>query len=174
MSCEPDHEHAADQQRIVVHNQGVRDRQPAQCGPRQALTQRVPARAIPTRQMHNRFSPRLLEPATHIELALNKTRGQRAQRQPTPAGTGIPARSPSAPEARQGWAALVKQVYAADPICCPNLELTSAFRGWWATATSPERPRRHLAGDNSASFRLEWLHLVRHTPATSKKQRPIS
>ena len=50
----------------------------------------------------------------------NKTRGQRAQRQPTPAGTGIPARSPSAREARQGWAALIKQVYAADPICCPK------------------------------------------------------
>ena len=27
----------------------------------------------------------------------NKTRDQRAQRQPTPGGTGIPARSPSAP-----------------------------------------------------------------------------
>ena len=50
----------------------------------------------------------------------NKTRGQRAQRQPTPAGTGIPARSPMAREARQGWAALIKQVYAADPICCPK------------------------------------------------------
>jgi hypothetical protein len=23
-------------------------------------------------------------------------------------------------EARQGWAALIKQVYAADPICCPK------------------------------------------------------
>ena len=31
-----------------------------------------------------------------------------------------------------------------------------------------------IAGDNSASFRLEWLHLVRHTPATSKKQMPIN
>jgi hypothetical protein len=50
----------------------------------------------------------------------NKTRGQRAQRQPTPAGTGIPARSPMAREARQGWATLIKQVYAADPICCPK------------------------------------------------------
>jgi len=38
----------------------------------------------------------------------NKNRGQRAQRQPTPAGTGIPARSPTAREARQGWAALEK------------------------------------------------------------------
>jgi len=50
----------------------------------------------------------------------NKTRGQRAQRQPTPGGTGIPARSPSAREARKGWAALIKQVYASDPIRCPQ------------------------------------------------------
>ena len=51
----------------------------------------------------------------------NKTRGQRAQRQPpAAAGTGIPARSPTAREARQGWAALIKQVYEADPLCCPR------------------------------------------------------
>ncbi len=51
----------------------------------------------------------------------NKTRGQRAQRQrPAAAGTGIPARSPSAREARKGWAALLKQVYEADPLCCPR------------------------------------------------------
>ena len=50
----------------------------------------------------------------------NKTRGQRAQRQPAAAGTGIPARSPSAREARKGWAALIKQVYEADPLCCPK------------------------------------------------------
>jgi len=50
----------------------------------------------------------------------NKTRDQRAQRQPTPGGTGIPARSPSAREARKGWAALIKQVYASDPIRCPQ------------------------------------------------------
>ena len=50
----------------------------------------------------------------------NKTRGQRAQRQPVAAGTGIPARSPTARQARKGWAALIKQVYASDPICCPK------------------------------------------------------
>jgi hypothetical protein len=51
----------------------------------------------------------------------NKTRGQRAQRQPSAgAGAGIPARSPTAREARQGWAALIKQVYEADPLACPK------------------------------------------------------
>jgi hypothetical protein len=56
----------------------------------------------------------------------NKTRGQRAQRQPTPAGTGIPARSrsPSAREARKGWAALIKQVYELDPLTCPKCGTT--------------------------------------------------
>jgi len=50
----------------------------------------------------------------------NKTRGQRAQRQPTPGGTGIPARSPSAREARKRWAALIKQAYETDPLSCPK------------------------------------------------------
>ena len=54
----------------------------------------------------------------------NKTRGQRAQRQLSAgAGTGIPARSPTARDARKGWAALIKlikQVYEADPLCCPK------------------------------------------------------
>jgi hypothetical protein len=51
----------------------------------------------------------------------NKTRGQRAQRRPAgAAATGIPARSPSAREARKGWAALLQQVYEADPLCCPR------------------------------------------------------
>jgi len=50
-----------------------------------------------------------------------KTRGQRAQRQAlASAGAGIPACSPTAREARKGWAALVKQVYEADPLCCPR------------------------------------------------------
>jgi len=54
----------------------------------------------------------------------NKTRGHRAQRQPTPAGTGIPARSPTALEARKGWAALIKQVYESDPLTCPKCGTT--------------------------------------------------
>jgi len=59
----------------------------------------------------------------------NKTRGQRAQREPSAgAGTGIPARSPTAPEARKGWAALIKQVYEADPLGCP---LCPADRPCW-------------------------------------------
>jgi len=47
----------------------------------------------------------------------NKSRGQRAQRQPP---ASAPARSPTAREARKGWAALIKQVYEADPLCCPK------------------------------------------------------
>ena len=63
------------------------------------------------------------DPGTHLVRYYgwysNKTRGQRAQRQPSAgAGTGIPARSPTAREARKGWAALIKQVYEADPIRC--------------------------------------------------------
>jgi len=51
----------------------------------------------------------------------NKTRGQRAKRQPA-AGTAT-ARAPTAREARKGWAALIKQVYEADPLCCPKCGL---------------------------------------------------
>jgi hypothetical protein len=40
--------------------------------------------------------------------------------------------------------------------------------------TSPRRTAKHLPGDNSAPVRVEWPHLVRHTPAMSKKQDPIS
>jgi hypothetical protein len=47
----------------------------------------------------------------------NKTRGQRAKRQPSAAAA---VRSPTAREARKGWAALIKQVYEADPLCCPK------------------------------------------------------
>jgi len=39
--------------------------------------------------------------------------------------------------------------------------------------TSPQRPTRHLAADNSAAFRLEWPPRARHTPAASKKQMPM-
>jgi len=49
----------------------------------------------------------------------NKTRGQRAQRQPAAAGSAT-ARSPTAREARKGWAALIKQVYETNPLCCPK------------------------------------------------------
>ena len=49
----------------------------------------------------------------------HKTRGQRTQRETSAgAGTGIAARSPTAREARKGWATLIKQVYgfgAAQP-----------------------------------------------------------
>jgi len=39
---------------------------------------------------------------------------------PAGAGTGIPAPSPTAREARKGWAALIKQVYELDPLQCPK------------------------------------------------------
>jgi len=68
------------------------------------------------------------EPGSHLVRYYgwysNKTRGQRAQRQPTPAGTGVPARSRTAREARQGWAALIKQVYESDPLTCPKCGTT--------------------------------------------------
>jgi hypothetical protein len=55
----------------------------------------------------------------------NKTRGQRAQRQPAATtGTAAPARPPTAREARKGWAALIKQVYEADPLTCPRCGTT--------------------------------------------------
>ena len=51
----------------------------------------------------------------------NKTRGQRAKaRPPGASGTGLPARPPTAREARKGWAALIKQVYETDPLRCPR------------------------------------------------------
>jgi len=51
----------------------------------------------------------------------NKTRGQRAQRQPSAsAATAAAPRSPTAREARKGWAALLKQVYEAQPLSCPK------------------------------------------------------
>ena len=51
----------------------------------------------------------------------NKIQGQRAQRKYSAgAGIGIAPHSPSAREARKGWAALIKQVYEAEPLCCPR------------------------------------------------------
>jgi hypothetical protein len=51
----------------------------------------------------------------------NKSRGQRAKTlRSAAAGTGLPAHPPTARAARKGWAALVKQVYEADPLLCPR------------------------------------------------------
>ena len=51
----------------------------------------------------------------------NKSRGQRAQRQPpATVGAGATARSPWAREARKSWATLIRQVYETDPLCCPK------------------------------------------------------
>ena len=80
----------------------------------------------------------------------NKTRSQRAQRQPTAAaGTGIPARSPTAREARKGWACLradthrqaarIKQVHAADPICCLKCGTTMRIVAFIACLPKPRR-----------------------------------
>ena len=51
----------------------------------------------------------------------NKTLGQRAQRPaPATAAAAIPVRWPTVRVARKRWAALIKQVYEADPMCCPK------------------------------------------------------
>jgi hypothetical protein len=49
----------------------------------------------------------------------NKSRGQRTHRlAPAAATNPAPAQPPTAPEARKGWAALIKQVYELDPLRC--------------------------------------------------------
>jgi Putative transposase len=51
----------------------------------------------------------------------NQSRGQRAQRQTPAAAVNAASAKPStAREARQGWAALIKQVYEADPLRWPR------------------------------------------------------
>ena len=45
--------------------------------------------------------------------------GPNGQRPPA-RGSAHPVRSPTAREARQGWAALIKPVYEADPLRCPQ------------------------------------------------------
>jgi hypothetical protein len=51
----------------------------------------------------------------------NKSRGQQAKTlPPAAAGTGLPARPPTARQARKGWAALIKQIYETDPLLCPR------------------------------------------------------
>jgi len=55
----------------------------------------------------------------------NKTRGQTAQRQSSTEAAVLPvAPSPTSREARKGWAALIKQVYEADPLTCPKCGAT--------------------------------------------------
>ena len=55
----------------------------------------------------------------------NKTRGQTARRQPPAAAAMLPVpRSPTAREARKGWAALIRQVYESDPLSCPKCGAT--------------------------------------------------
>ena len=63
-------------------------------------------------------------PAPHPLLRVVFEQAPRAKSQ-TAAGGGpgdpaAPVRSPTAREARKGWAALLKQVYEADPLCCPK------------------------------------------------------
>jgi hypothetical protein len=48
----------------------------------------------------------------------NKSRGLRGQAQAPPGAANVP--TPSAKEARKGWAALIKQVYETDPLVCPK------------------------------------------------------
>ena len=51
----------------------------------------------------------------------NKSRGLRGRAQ-APPGATVP--TPSAKEARKRWAALIKQVYEADPMLCPKCGAT--------------------------------------------------
>ena len=52
----------------------------------------------------------------------NKNRGLRGQAQARPEAASVPAPAPkpTAKEARKRWAALIKQVYQADPLLCPK------------------------------------------------------
>lgn len=55
----------------------------------------------------------------------NKTRGQTAERRPPAASAILPGpHSPTAREARKGWAALILQVYETDPLTCPKCGAT--------------------------------------------------
>ncbi len=56
----------------------------------------------------------------------------------------------------------------------PSWSLRAPFGAGGGRPPAPKGRGGTRQGDNSASFRIEWLHLVRHTPATSKKQMPIS
>ncbi len=60
------------------------------------------------------------EPGEHLiryyGWSSNTSRGRRAKRQPAAEGPVAPARWPTAREARKGWAALIRQVYEADPL----------------------------------------------------------
>jgi hypothetical protein len=60
-------------------------------------------------------------PKVCTETLLSSWFPRHAQRQrPASAATAAPARSPTAREARKWSAALLKQVYEADPVCCPR------------------------------------------------------
>ena len=50
----------------------------------------------------------------------NKSRGQRSKQPPPMDNQSAPARPPTARQARKGWAALIRQVYETNPLCCPK------------------------------------------------------
>ena len=93
----------------------------------------------------------------------NKTRGQQAKRQPAATATTATVGSPTAREARKGWAALIKQVYEADPIRCRKcgsvmkiiafvephqtevIEKILRHGGLWEEATARAPPRWEVA-----------------------------
>ena len=61
----------------------------------------------------------------------NKQRGQRAKRGPgPPEGNAASPRPPSAREARQRWAALIRKVCETDPLACPQCGSTMKIIGF--------------------------------------------
>ena len=69
--------------------------------------------------------PDLGPPHPVLRLVLEQTRGQTAKRQPPAAAAMLPVpRSPTAREARKGWAALIRQVCESDPLSCPKCGAT--------------------------------------------------
>jgi len=87
-----------------------------------------------------------------------------------------------APRARRGICSTVNctldghRQHRFQPLWCPErpcwrLRPPSRRAGAQQPRRADQAPAR---GDNSAAFRLEWPPPARHTPATSKKQMPIS
>ena len=98
----------------------------------------------------------------HYGWYSNKTRGQRAQRQPSAAaGTGIAARSPTAREARKGWAALIKQVYEVDPLRCARC-------GAELTIIAPIERHRTEVIERILRHRRRWDQRSARAPPSAK------
>jgi len=96
-----------------------------------------------------------------------------------------PGRCLSRGRARTTWIDSARSRAAARPVApalprprwCPSRpcwRLPPPSRGAGGRPAAPKADQAPARGDNSAAFRLEWPPPARHTPATSKKQMPIS